>query len=252
MSDLPGNSEHGPEERLEERLYARFNMECQIRDFAVAMQALLPFDRFGVASRVNQRELEVIALYPAGQNQQRDIGRRFPYRGTAGEWAWKRKQPFIGRTREEIRAFQTTFRQFEADGMQSNCVIAMPMPDRGPTFAYWMSKSEHCYGPHNISALLRASDYLKPILFSSDNIEHIYRQSGSPLRKALDRLFITERAEKSKATLPSLNDVQAQYIRSVLEHTQGLIEGQEGAAAILGLPASTLRSRMRKLGIARD
>jgi PAS domain S-box-containing protein len=49
----------------------------------------------------------------------------------------------------------------------------------------------------------------------------------------------------------SLADAEARYIRRVLEHTDWAIAGRGGAAEILGLPASTLRSRMKKLGIER-
>jgi PAS domain S-box-containing protein len=50
----------------------------------------------------------------------------------------------------------------------------------------------------------------------------------------------------------SLADNEADYIRRVLEHTGWAIAGRGGAAEILDLPASTLRSRMKKLGIERD
>ena len=49
----------------------------------------------------------------------------------------------------------------------------------------------------------------------------------------------------------SLADNEARYIRRVLEHTGWAVAGKGGAAEILDLPASTLRSRMKKLGIAR-
>jgi len=39
------------------------------------------------------------------------------------------------------------------------------------------------------------------------------------------------------------------YIEKVLQHTNGLVAGKGGAAEILGLPASTLRNRMKKLGL---
>ncbi len=42
---------------------------------------------------------------------------------------------------------------------------------------------------------------------------------------------------------------EARHIRRVLERTAGRIEGEGGAAAILGVHPATLRSRMRKLGI---
>jgi transcriptional regulator with GAF, ATPase, and Fis domain len=39
------------------------------------------------------------------------------------------------------------------------------------------------------------------------------------------------------------------YILKVLEEQEWIIEGSRGAAAILGLKPSTLRSRMQKLNI---
>jgi len=50
----------------------------------------------------------------------------------------------------------------------------------------------------------------------------------------------------------SLAENEAAYIQRVLEHTRGMIAGKGGAAEILGLPASTLRSRMKKLGVERS
>ncbi len=44
---------------------------------------------------------------------------------------------------------------------------------------------------------------------------------------------------------------EAQYISQVLQHTEGKIYGDGGAAQLLGLKPSTLQSRMNKLGIAR-
>jgi formate hydrogenlyase transcriptional activator len=51
--------------------------------------------------------------------------------------------------------------------------------------------------------------------------------------------------------LERLVDVQRAHILRVLENTNWRIEGSTGAARILGLCASTLRTRMRKLGIRR-
>ncbi len=49
--------------------------------------------------------------------------------------------------------------------------------------------------------------------------------------------------------LNTLAHMNRLYIEEVLRHTHGLIAGKGGAAEILGLPASTLRHRMKKLGI---
>jgi transcriptional regulator of acetoin/glycerol metabolism len=58
----------------------------------------------------------------------------------------------------------------------------------------------------------------------------------------------------SLATAPSdktLVEIEKRHIRSVLDSTRWRIEGGSGAAQLLGLKPSTLRSRMLKLGIAR-
>ena len=47
----------------------------------------------------------------------------------------------------------------------------------------------------------------------------------------------------------TLEDVERAHVLHVLESTRWVIEGQHGAARVLGLNASTLRGRIRKLGI---
>ena len=47
----------------------------------------------------------------------------------------------------------------------------------------------------------------------------------------------------------SLEEVEREHIRAVLERTGGVVEGPRGAARILSLHPNTLRSRMKKLGI---
>jgi len=49
-----------------------------------------------------------------------------------------------------------------------------------------------------------------------------------------------------------LEEVERRHIVSVLESTRWVIEGDKGAARILGLNPSTLRGRLRKLGIRKD
>ena len=49
----------------------------------------------------------------------------------------------------------------------------------------------------------------------------------------------------------SLDDVERRHIQAVLAQTNWMIEGERGAAKILNLNPSTLRSRMQKLGVKR-
>jgi formate hydrogenlyase transcriptional activator len=51
--------------------------------------------------------------------------------------------------------------------------------------------------------------------------------------------------------LLTLEETERRHIQSVLAHTQGVVEGPDGAARILALHPNTLRSRMKKLGLQR-
>jgi len=57
-----------------------------------------------------------------------------------------------------------------------------------------------------------------------------------------------ELREQSDETV-SLDEIISSHIRSVLSKTKGKVSGPDGAAAFLGINPSTLRNRMKKLGI---
>jgi transcriptional regulator with GAF, ATPase, and Fis domain/predicted hydrocarbon binding protein len=58
-----------------------------------------------------------------------------------------------------------------------------------------------------------------------------------------------ERGPIPAAEFVTLDEAERRYVARVLRHTNGLVAGKGGAAEILGLPPSTLRSRMKRLGI---
>ena len=76
-----------------------------------------------------------------------------------------------------------------------------------------------------------------------------------PVLEATEPFEITAPARSdrpSPAPMPpagTLEDVERAHIQRVLGETHWVIEGKQGAAALLGLNPSTLRGRMRKLGI---
>ena len=59
----------------------------------------------------------------------------------------------------------------------------------------------------------------------------------------------SENAPSVPAGDATLEEMERAHIRGVLERTRWVIEGERGAARILGLNPSTLRGRLRKLGI---
>jgi PAS domain S-box-containing protein len=58
-------------------------------------------------------------------------------------------------------------------------------------------------------------------------------------------------APTADASPPSLEEVERRHILAILGRTNWVIEGPRGAASLLGLHPNTLRSRLKKLGIAR-
>ena len=57
---------------------------------------------------------------------------------------------------------------------------------------------------------------------------------------------------ENERSLLSLEELERQHIRKILTHCGGKISGPGGAAEILGLKPTTLRSRMDKLGMAKS
>ena len=82
------------------------------------------------------------------------------------------------------------------------------------------------------------------------------------LRNVIERALIVcpgrvLHAEVPQAAYPAAEDltlaaVERRHIRSVLERTGWRVSGPHGAAEILGLKATTLESRMAKLGLQRE
>lgn len=70
--------------------------------------------------------------------------------------------------------------------------------------------------------------------------------SGSTLRIQQQRVDTTTTVKDM-----SLEDVERDHIKQVLQATGWRVSGKNGASRLLGLKDSTLRSRMKKLGIAR-
>ena len=83
----------------------------------------------------------------------------------------------------------------------------------------------------------------------------LIRSKGSPL--TFDTLLTSWRSDFSLPEARALDSIHMDriaslHIRRILERTQGKVHGKDGAAALLGMNSSTLRSRMRKLGIAQN
>jgi transcriptional regulator with GAF, ATPase, and Fis domain len=70
-----------------------------------------------------------------------------------------------------------------------------------------------------------------------------------PLGESFHETRRNSRPQADRGRPFTLLDAEREHILQVVEMTDGLIAGEGGAAEVLGVPPSTLRSRMKKLGI---
>jgi formate hydrogenlyase transcriptional activator len=70
---------------------------------------------------------------------------------------------------------------------------------------------------------------------------------GTSLEIPLAELRVTAEA----STPVTLQDAERDHIRRVLDQSNGVVGGPNGAAARLGMKRTTLQSKMKKLGITR-
>ena len=64
-------------------------------------------------------------------------------------------------------------------------------------------------------------------------------------------LTVTPQDDSEHQLSATLEQVERDHIQAVLKQTSGVVEGEQGAAKVLGLHPNTLRSRMKKLGVSR-
>ena len=73
--------------------------------------------------------------------------------------------------------------------------------------------------------------------------------STGPVLHIADQLEPLATSESPSVKAKTLEELERDYIIRILEEARGKIEGPNGAAEILDLNPSTLRTRMAKLGI---
>ena len=103
--------------------------------------------------------------------------------------------------------------------------------------------------PQKVMATLQAYDWPGNVRELENVIERALILAQGATLHLDDALGSRRKTSTSTTAMLTLEDVERQHIRQVLEQTHWRIEGQRGAALRLGMNPSTLRSRMRKLGI---
>jgi PAS domain S-box-containing protein len=105
--------------------------------------------------------------------------------------------------------------------------------------------------PRSVVQALQAYGWPGNVRELQNLMEQAVLVSDGPMLRLPDRLGPSPSEGPGSTLLPSLVEVEREHILKVLEASNWKVEGAKGAADILGLAPSTLRSRMQKLGIER-
>lgn len=107
--------------------------------------------------------------------------------------------------------------------------------------------------PSEVMAALTAHQWSGNVRELENLVERaVLLAQGDVLKVDLPSENLSDDKTETSIALQTLADVESDYIREVLRQTNGMIAGKGGAAEILGLPPSTLRSRMKKLGLKKS
>ncbi|WP_028572796.1 sigma-54-dependent Fis family transcriptional regulator [Desulfonatronum lacustre] len=103
-----------------------------------------------------------------------------------------------------------------------------------------------------ISGELTTDDIREVLNKEGDDIQKLESLQPAPGEAAFEHDSARTTSKPARSTSdgpPRLEDLERQHILETLRRTRGVVSGPKGAAALLGLPRSTLQHRMRKLGI---
>jgi formate hydrogenlyase transcriptional activator len=99
--------------------------------------------------------------------------------------------------------------------------------------------------PGNVRELENMTE--RAVILSTGSV--LEMENFPALSAVTPQLAVTTTPEMDGDSLRTLEEIEREYIVQVLKKTSWVVEGQKGAASILGLNPSTLRSRMQKLGM---
>lgn len=152
----------------------------------------------------------------------------------------KHTRPFFSSSIRDVRPFPQTHHYFVTEQMESNCILPLTIGGDARAAVLYFVSHQQCAFP---STLLPTLENVRDAVAAQVESHRVL--TAPP---ADDGARATP-ADREETKLTSLDEVQREHILRILAYTKGVIEGPNGAAQVLRLAPSTLRNRMRRLGI---
>ena len=206
---------------------------------------LLPVDRLGIAiMNPSNTEFENLAVWDrVDANPSR--GGLFKATHTAGEWVSRFNCPAVGTDIEQMKPYPETYSYLCRERFNSNLLLPLDLSRYGTGVLYALSAMPKGFTNESIPLGLRIKSIIEPAI-------RAYFATRE-LLNGRDESSVTPQADQQHAYEQplSLEQIQRQHILAVLKRTNWKVEGSHGAAELLDVNPSTLRNRMRRLGIKR-
>jgi hypothetical protein len=217
----------------------RFSLQFLFSDFCLALAEHYEIHRAGIVrTNLVDDEFTLIAQWFADRPGQPARERSFDRADTVGDWVLRQRQSFVGSSIEDVAAFPSTLLDFQDEGLQSNFVGFVDWERLILFFA--VSRSKDAF---------REPQLLQQKLSVLPHCVALAEQWQSPgleeaMQSRLEALVfgLWERY----GGVPSQQQLDRAYYQALLGLTGGRIDGPQGAAALAGLKASTLRSRIER------
>ena len=165
--------------------------------------------------------------------------------GTAASWVIDSECSIAGESITAMNPFPSTQAYLVRHQFASNLLVPLSLKRFGSGVLYLLSRKTGAFSMSAIPAGQRVRDVLEPALRTY--YAAVEFQDGADDEQPTRR----RAASEPDTGMLTLDQAQRRHIEDVLTRTNWVIDGPVGAARLLDIRPSTLRNRMRKLGIER-
>ena len=86
-------------------------------------------------------------------------------------------------------------------------------------------------------------------LHGAVSFQYLLEQDGQPVSQTKESNVLVENGNSDILTIDDLKQLEIKNLQRAVQHCEGKIFGEDGAAKLLGINPTTLISKLKKLGI---
>lgn len=222
-----------------------FDPQFLLQKLCPGVCGLLKADRIGIACPIkNADSFQNVALWDRSDRSMVP-GSHFLAQNTAAAWVRDFAYPLFGSNLDQMKRYPSTLAYMHREKFSSNLLLPLVLGNGSTAILYALSRTSGTYNETIVPIGIRIQKIAEPAMaafFATCEL-----MEGRELKEDHHQAM-NARLEKNSQQ-PTLEQIQKSHIVDMLAMTNGVIDGPKGAAKILDIHPSTLRNRMRKLGI---